>query len=62
LTVGVGVGGHAEDYLAAAEDFSRRGAAQDRMLAEMRAVWAGEARDNGGSSGRPRRSPADYRC
>jgi alkanesulfonate monooxygenase SsuD/methylene tetrahydromethanopterin reductase-like flavin-dependent oxidoreductase (luciferase family) len=58
VTVGVGVGGHSEDYLAAAEDFSRRGAAQDRMLAEMRAVWAGEARDNGGIVGPPPAQPS----
>lgn len=51
LTVGIAVGGREDDYTATGSDFHRRGAAFDAQLAEMRAVWAGEARGTAGAVG-----------
>jgi alkanesulfonate monooxygenase SsuD/methylene tetrahydromethanopterin reductase-like flavin-dependent oxidoreductase (luciferase family) len=51
LVVGIAVGGRDDDYVATGSDFARRGKAQDALLAEMRAVWAGESRGTAGSIG-----------
>jgi alkanesulfonate monooxygenase SsuD/methylene tetrahydromethanopterin reductase-like flavin-dependent oxidoreductase (luciferase family) len=51
LVVGVAVGGREDDYAATGSDFARRGAVQDALLAEMRAVWAGEPRGTAGAIG-----------
>ncbi|MGH4018363.1 MAG: LLM class flavin-dependent oxidoreductase [Pseudonocardiaceae bacterium] len=53
LTVGLAVGGREDDYAATGTDFERRGRTQDRLLAEMRAVWAGESRGTAGAIGPP---------
>ena len=42
LTLGVGVGGREQDYLAVGAPFTRRFARLDEQVATMRAVWAGE--------------------
>lgn len=43
LTVGLGIGGREEDYLAAGADFaSHKNSEMARIAAEMRRVWAGE--------------------
>ncbi len=42
LTLGVGVGGREQDYLAVGAPFSRRFARLDEQVATMRAVWAGD--------------------
>jgi alkanesulfonate monooxygenase SsuD/methylene tetrahydromethanopterin reductase-like flavin-dependent oxidoreductase (luciferase family) len=42
LTVGIGVGGRAEDYRAIGADFSRRWQRMDDQVAEMRSIWAQE--------------------
>jgi len=42
LTLGVGVGGREQDYLAVGAPFMRRFARLDEQVAIMRAVWAGE--------------------
>jgi alkanesulfonate monooxygenase SsuD/methylene tetrahydromethanopterin reductase-like flavin-dependent oxidoreductase (luciferase family) len=51
LVVGIAVGGRDDDYTATASDFAGRGAAQDALLAEMRAVWSGESRGTAGAIG-----------
>jgi alkanesulfonate monooxygenase SsuD/methylene tetrahydromethanopterin reductase-like flavin-dependent oxidoreductase (luciferase family) len=51
LVVGIAVGGREDDYAATGSDFAGRGAAQDALLAEMRAVWAGEPRGTAGAIG-----------
>lgn len=51
LAVGIAVGGREDDYTATGSDFAGRGAAQDALLAEMRAVWAGEPRGTAGAIG-----------
>lgn len=51
LTVGIAVGGRADDFEATASPFAKRGKALDAQLAEMRAVWAGEPRGFAGSIG-----------
>lgn len=43
LTVGLGIGGREEDYLAAGADFAtHKNSEMARIAAEMRRVWAGE--------------------
>jgi alkanesulfonate monooxygenase SsuD/methylene tetrahydromethanopterin reductase-like flavin-dependent oxidoreductase (luciferase family) len=42
FTLGIGLGGRADDYLAAGVDMSRRGRRLDDQLASMRRIWAGE--------------------
>ena len=49
--VGIAVGGRDDDYAATGSDFAGRGAAQDALLAELRAVWAGEPRGTAGAIG-----------
>ena len=49
--VGIAVGGRDDDYVATGSDFAGRGKAQDALLAEMRAVWAGESRGTAGAIG-----------
>jgi alkanesulfonate monooxygenase SsuD/methylene tetrahydromethanopterin reductase-like flavin-dependent oxidoreductase (luciferase family) len=51
LVVGIAVGGREDDYAATGSDFAGRGKAQDALLAEMRAVWAGEPRGTAGAIG-----------
>ena len=51
LVVGIAVGGREDDYDATGSDFAGRGKAQDALLAEMRAVWAGEPRGFAGAIG-----------
>jgi alkanesulfonate monooxygenase SsuD/methylene tetrahydromethanopterin reductase-like flavin-dependent oxidoreductase (luciferase family) len=51
LVVGIAVGGREDDYVATGSDFAGRGKAQDALLAEMRAVWAGEPRGTAGAIG-----------
>jgi alkanesulfonate monooxygenase SsuD/methylene tetrahydromethanopterin reductase-like flavin-dependent oxidoreductase (luciferase family) len=51
LVVGIAVGGRDDDYVATGSDFAGRGKAQDALLAEMRAVWAGESRGTAGAIG-----------
>ncbi len=51
LTVGIAVGGREDDYTSTAGDFGTRGAAMDRLLAEMRAIWSGESRGTAGPIG-----------
>ena len=51
LTVGVAVGGRADDFEATASPYAERGKAFDAQLAEMRAVWAGEPRGFAGPIG-----------
>lgn len=43
LTLGLAVGGRADDYQAGGVDFVRRGEIFDRQLERMAAVWRGEA-------------------
>jgi alkanesulfonate monooxygenase SsuD/methylene tetrahydromethanopterin reductase-like flavin-dependent oxidoreductase (luciferase family) len=40
LTLGVGVGGRAQDYWAIGGDFTRRWARMDQQVARMRSIWA----------------------
>jgi alkanesulfonate monooxygenase SsuD/methylene tetrahydromethanopterin reductase-like flavin-dependent oxidoreductase (luciferase family) len=42
LTLGLGVGGRADDYEASGVDFARRGRIAEEQLGEMTAVWRGE--------------------
>lgn len=42
LTLGLGVGGRADDYEASGVDFARRGRIAEQQLGEMTAVWRGE--------------------
>ena len=51
LVVGIAVGSRDDDYVATGSDFAGRGKAQDALLAEMRAVWAGESRGTAGAIG-----------
>jgi alkanesulfonate monooxygenase SsuD/methylene tetrahydromethanopterin reductase-like flavin-dependent oxidoreductase (luciferase family) len=51
LTVGIAVGSRPDDFEATGSPFDERGAAFDRQLAEMRAVWAGEPRGFAGPIG-----------
>jgi len=51
LVVGIAVGNRDDDFTATGSDFAGRGAAQDALLAEMRAVWAGEPRGTAGAIG-----------
>jgi alkanesulfonate monooxygenase SsuD/methylene tetrahydromethanopterin reductase-like flavin-dependent oxidoreductase (luciferase family) len=53
LVVGIAVGGREDDFTATGSDFEGRGVAQDALLAEMRAVWDGEARGMAGAVGPP---------
>ena len=41
----------ADDFVATGSDFAGRGGVQDALLAEMRAVWAGESRGTAGAIG-----------
>lgn len=42
FTVGVGVGGRADDFIAVGRDVRSRGALMDRQLADLHRIWAGE--------------------
>lgn len=42
LTLGVGIGGREDDYLATPEEFRQRGAKFERGLEILRRVWSGE--------------------
>ncbi len=42
LTLGLGVGGRADDYEVSGVDFARRGRIAEQQLGEMTAVWRGE--------------------
>ncbi|MFB9840536.1 LLM class flavin-dependent oxidoreductase, partial [Actinoallomurus acaciae] len=42
FTLGIGVGGRADDYLAAGTDIRTRGRRLDEQLTTLRRVWAGE--------------------
>ncbi|UQU61648.1 LLM class flavin-dependent oxidoreductase [Couchioplanes caeruleus] len=42
FTLGVGVGGRADDFAAAGREIGSRGALMDRQLADLRRIWAGE--------------------
>ncbi len=42
LTLGLGVGGRADDYEASGVDFARRGRIAEQQLGELTAVWRGE--------------------
>ena len=42
LTLGVGVGGRADDFAAMGKDMKTRGRDMDEALATMRRIWAGE--------------------
>lgn len=63
LTLGVAVGGRADDYAAAGADFFRRGAALDATLGELRApggAWRSIPLLVGGSSAAALRRAADW--
>ncbi|WP_024803513.1 LLM class flavin-dependent oxidoreductase [Nocardia sp. BMG51109] len=47
FTLGVGVGGRADDYRSLAAGFGRRHARLDRAVAELRSLWAGEPPSDG---------------
>ncbi|HEX4100879.1 MAG: LLM class flavin-dependent oxidoreductase [Pseudonocardiaceae bacterium] len=51
LTVGVAVGGRADDYQATGTDFEGRGKVFDAQLAEFDEVWSGEVRGTAGAIG-----------
>ena len=51
LTLGIAVGGRADDYEATGSPFRERGRNFDRELAELRAVWAQEPRGFAGPIG-----------
>jgi alkanesulfonate monooxygenase SsuD/methylene tetrahydromethanopterin reductase-like flavin-dependent oxidoreductase (luciferase family) len=51
LVVGIATGGREDDYTATGSDFAGRGRVQDAVLAELRAVWAGEPRGTAGAIG-----------
>lgn len=54
FTLGLGVGGRADDYAAAPESFGDRGKRFEEQLALMKRVWAGEAvSDEAGPIGPP---------
>ncbi|KOG38355.1 LLM class flavin-dependent oxidoreductase [Streptomyces decoyicus] len=42
FTLGIGIGGRDDDYLAAGVDLRTRGRRLDRQLAAMRRIWSGE--------------------
>jgi alkanesulfonate monooxygenase SsuD/methylene tetrahydromethanopterin reductase-like flavin-dependent oxidoreductase (luciferase family) len=51
LTLGIAVGGRADDYTSTGTDFDGRGAAFDAQLAEFREVWGGASRGSAGAIG-----------
>jgi alkanesulfonate monooxygenase SsuD/methylene tetrahydromethanopterin reductase-like flavin-dependent oxidoreductase (luciferase family) len=51
LTLGMAVGGYADDYAASEVPFARRGRRFDQMLGEMMRIWAGESRGFAGAIG-----------
>ncbi|MGH3373282.1 MAG: LLM class flavin-dependent oxidoreductase [Actinoallomurus sp.] len=51
LRVGIAVGGRDDDYAATGSPFRERGQVFDQQLAELRAVWAQEARGTAGPIG-----------
>jgi alkanesulfonate monooxygenase SsuD/methylene tetrahydromethanopterin reductase-like flavin-dependent oxidoreductase (luciferase family) len=51
LVLGVAVGGREDDYEAAGADFHRRGAEMERMLDDIKRLWAGEERGHAGGVG-----------
>ena len=54
LSLGLGIGGRENDYLAAGVSFSRRGRLLDERLALMKRIWSGEpVGDGAGSVGPP---------
>ena len=58
LTLGVGVGGREDDYLAAPASFGTRGRRLSEQLALMKRIWAGEPIGDGiGSIGPPPDQP-----
>jgi alkanesulfonate monooxygenase SsuD/methylene tetrahydromethanopterin reductase-like flavin-dependent oxidoreductase (luciferase family) len=56
VVLGVGLGGRAEDYSAAASYTHARGARLSQQIAEMQRIWAGEVRGFAGAIG-----PAPFR-
>jgi alkanesulfonate monooxygenase SsuD/methylene tetrahydromethanopterin reductase-like flavin-dependent oxidoreductase (luciferase family) len=59
FTLGLGVGGRADDFAVAGVPVSARGRRLDEQMAALRAQWAPDADP---SSGRARPGPADPRC
>ncbi|MDP6453739.1 MAG: LLM class flavin-dependent oxidoreductase [SAR202 cluster bacterium] len=54
LTLGLGVGGREDDYLASPAQFKNRGRRLDQQLETMKRIWAGEPAGNGaGAVGPP---------
>src|SRR5829696_4835466 len=53
LVLGVGLGGREDDYEASGVPFRNRGKRYEEMLAEIKAVWAGEERGFAGAIGPP---------
>jgi alkanesulfonate monooxygenase SsuD/methylene tetrahydromethanopterin reductase-like flavin-dependent oxidoreductase (luciferase family) len=51
LSVGIAVGGRADDYTATGSDFDGRGATFDAQLAEFQDVWGGGSRGTAGAVG-----------
>ncbi len=51
LVLGVAVGGREDDYTAAGASFTDRGKRMDRMLDELKRLWAGEERGFAGGVG-----------
>ena len=51
LVLGVAVGGREDDYTAAGASFEDRGARMDKMLDEIKRLWAGEERGFAGGVG-----------
>jgi alkanesulfonate monooxygenase SsuD/methylene tetrahydromethanopterin reductase-like flavin-dependent oxidoreductase (luciferase family) len=47
FTLGIGVGGREDDYLASGNVLSRRGRRLDKQMARLRRVWAGEPYGDG---------------
>ena len=43
FTLGLGVGGRQDDYVAAGTDIHRRGRRLDRQMADLHRIWAGES-------------------
>ncbi|MEU4214916.1 LLM class flavin-dependent oxidoreductase [Actinoplanes sp. NPDC026623] len=59
FTLGVGIGGRADDFAAVGGDVRTRGALMDRQLADLRRIWAGEPfSDEAGPIGPSPRSAA----
>ena len=66
LTLGLGIGGRPDDFIAGQTDISTRGRQFDEQLATMKRIWAGEPYSNeaggiGPAPGRPGRPRTPYR-